>query len=237
MKIIEKLKLKQQDHFQSRTPVLCFFGDSVTQGCFETPYLVKDHCDPEAVYHNVLKKMLYRSFPDTIFNVINAGIAGDCAVNCFSRLERDVLSYQPDFCVVCFGLNDANRGPEGIKPFGEALSRIFTALTQAGIESVYLTPNMMNTYVPKFITDPALISTAQATMQYQNSGLFTKYIEEGKAAARRCCVPICDCYQEWKKRHDQGIDTTALLANGINHPCREMHQLFASMLFQTMLDY
>lgn len=26
-------------------------------------------------------------------------------------------------------------------------------------------------------------------------------------------------------------DTTKLLANGINHPVREMHELFANMLF------
>ena len=31
-----------------------------------------------------------------------------------------------------------------------------------------------------------------------------------------------------------GMDTTALLANGINHPCREMHGMFAELLYETI---
>ena len=29
----------------------------------------------------------------------------------------------------------------------------------------------------------------------------------------------------------EGVDTTALLINGMNHPAPEMHKLFADMLF------
>lgn len=49
-------------------------------------------------------------------------------------------------------------------------------------------------------------------------------------------VTVCDCYSEWKKLYKSGIDTTKLLINRINHPDRRMHQLFADMLFDLIID-
>ena len=58
-------------------------------------------------------------------------------------------------------------------------------------------------------------------------------------AARRLCaemgVALCDCYDRWQAMKQAGIDTTALLANHINHPSRVMHGMFAGMLLDTML--
>ena len=34
----------------------------------------------------------------------------------------------------------------------------------------------------------------------------------------------------------RGIDTTVLLANRINHPTQEMHQLFADSLYELIFD-
>jgi hypothetical protein len=57
---------------------------------------------------------------------------------------------------------------------------------------------------------------------------------EAVSLARDCGIKICDCYSAWKKRAETE-DTTLLLANRINHPVREMHELFASMLFETVM--
>ena len=48
-------------------------------------------------------------------------------------------------------------------------------------------------------------------------------------------VALCDCYDRWQAMKQSGIDTTALLANHINHPSRIMHGMFAGMLLDTML--
>ncbi len=48
-------------------------------------------------------------------------------------------------------------------------------------------------------------------------------------------VKIADAYAEWK-RLAECEDTTALLANGINHPTREMHELFADVIFREIFD-
>ena len=53
--------------------------------------------------------------------------------------------------------------------------------------------------------------------------------------ARSMEIKVCDCYSEWKNM-SRTQDTTMLLANYINHPRREMHELFAEMLFQTLFD-
>ena len=48
-------------------------------------------------------------------------------------------------------------------------------------------------------------------------------------------VKVCDCYSYWKKLSETE-DTTRLLANGINHPVKEMHELFAQMLYDTVME-
>lgn len=49
-------------------------------------------------------------------------------------------------------------------------------------------------------------------------------------------VAVCDCYRIWKEYNACGVDTTALLANRINHPVRDMHKLFAEELLKMITD-
>lgn len=44
-----------------------------------------------------------------------------------------------------------------------------------------------------------------------------------------------DCYKKWKKLSETQ-DITYLLANRINHPTKEMHELFAQSLFEMIFD-
>ena len=61
-------------------------------------------------------------------------------------------------------------------------------------------------------------------------------METAIAVAKKYDVPVCDVYSKWKKLHDHGVDTDLLLAEGVNHPIREMHELFASSLLDTMME-
>ena len=47
-------------------------------------------------------------------------------------------------------------------------------------------------------------------------------------------IDVCDCYSKWKEL-SKTQDITKLLVNRINHPIKEMHELFADSLFE-MLD-
>jgi lysophospholipase L1-like esterase len=237
--IREKLSSKSSD-IRSKSPVtIAFLGDSVTQGCFELCAgrgggfdVVYDY---EAVYHTKLKKMLQYLYPTAPVNIINAGISGDNSQQGFSRIDRDVLSYSPDLAVVCFGLNDACSGLSKLDNYVNALQNILRSLKSRGVETVFMTPNMMNTYVSPLTFPDSALKIAGQTAEIQNSGVMDAYME----AARKLCaeeeIPVCDCYSKWKSMYEAGVDTTALLSNLINHPTREMHSLFAVSLFEMIL--
>ena len=115
-----------------------------------------------------------------------------------------------------------------------ALRDIFTRLQAAGSEVIFMTPNMMNEYyAPE--TVQKFKKAAEDCIKYQTDGTMDEYMN----AARRLCaemgVALCDCYDRWQAMKQAGIDTTALLANHINHPSRVMHGMFAGMLLDTML--
>ena len=239
MKIIEKLTAKSRDNFGNPSPVIAFLGDSVTQGCFEIyrdGALLRTVFDTENGYVEKTKQILRMLYPETSVSVINAGINGGSAQNGLLRLERDVLCHDPDLVVVCFGLNDCNDDSVEAADYKASLKAIFAAIHAAGKEVIFMTPNMMNTYLPHTVTDDYAKHLGQLFAKRQNNGYFDGFI----AAAREACVeegvPVCDCYKRWCEMYAQGVDTTALLSNGLNHPTREMHALFAWELVRTMFD-
>lgn len=224
MKIAEKLKMNRDGLMENGPITIVAFGDSVTHGA-----LNMGEMDFETVYWNRLKQKIHAIGSFVPVNVINAGIGGITAVKSLPRLESQVLSHHPDLVIVCFGLNDVNRDKE---IYLNALSEIFQKCKDVGADVIFMTPNMMNPYVAED-TDPRLLETAKKTAFLQSSGRMDEYMEAACNLARKMGVAICDCYSEWK-RISQTQDVTKLLINRINHPTREMHELFAQMLFDTI---
>lgn len=142
MKITEKLHTGQ-------CVTLAFFGDSVTHGYFESFNGMHGTTDYDAVYHTLLRRRLAALYPDAKVTVINAGVGGDNAQKGLARLEADVIEKSPDAAVVCFGLNDINNALDG---YTSALGEIFDRLQAADIEVIFMTPNMLNTYVDDSLT-------------------------------------------------------------------------------------
>ncbi|MEE0946148.1 MAG: GDSL-type esterase/lipase family protein [Acutalibacteraceae bacterium] len=240
MKIIEKIVNKGKDRWKYPTPTIAFLGDSVTQGCFEV-YNKNDGnietvFDKTSAYHKYFDDMLTVLFPGSPVNIINAGISGDRAPLGYDRLERDVLSHNPDLTVVCYGLNDNSWGLENINLYTEALDKIFTELIKNGSEVIFLTPNMQNTEVSCHLKEENMRSLALLIAQRQNEGVLDAYIEAGREVARKHGVKICDVYAKWKRLEANGVNTTELLANYLNHPTRDMNRLFAYSLIETIFE-
>ena len=169
-------------------------------------------------------------------NIINGGISGGTAGDGAARLQRDVLRFSPDLCVVCFGLNDScNPAEDAPEAYRAALADIFTRLRQQSIEVIFMTPNMMCTAVSPSIEDELIRGTAASVVQVQNSGRLERFLAIGKETAAALDIPVCDCYAKWQRLASFGVDTNALLANGINHPTRDMNWLFALSLADTMM--
>lgn len=237
MEIMRKIAAENRENPGSVT--IAFLGDSVTQGCFEV-YQREDQSiapvfEQWNAYHAYLGRILSMLYPKVPVNIVNAGISGDTAERGLERLDRDVLRHAPDLAVICFGLNDAGGGMDGVGRYGEALREIFHRLGVNGIERIFLTPNMMNTRISPHIREKAIRKTAAQTMKIQLDGTFDAYMEEAKRVCGDCGVAVCDCYEKWKLLEKNGVDITELLSNRINHPSREMNWLFAVSLLETMM--
>ena len=224
MKFLQKLSMTSKELLEHGAVNIVFLGDSVTHGVLD------GENNFETVYWNILKKRLNNLYNYIPINAINSGIEGTTAKNALERIKRDVLSYHPELVVVCFGLNDINGE---LDEYTESLSDIFKMCKKIGADVIFMTPNMLNTYVSESVP-PQYREIATMTAKYQNEGKMDEYIQAAIETAEKNEVIVCDCYAKWKEMHQSGADTTELLINKINHPNQKMHQLFADMLFDTI---
>ena len=214
---------------------IVFLGDSVTEGSFgfywdENGNLC-GHTDKEACYVRQTELRLQAAFPGKEIECINAGVGGDNAAGALSRLQRDVLDRQPDAAVVCLGLNNA--GQTALEAFTDPMREIFAGLRAHGVAPVLLTPNMLAARLDDHVPESFKAFTS-ARAEDQNNGVMDRFVQGAVDVAKEFGAPVCDAYAVWKRLASYGIDTTALLANYINHPTPGMHLLFVDVLMPTL---
>lgn len=240
MEIMRKIAAKAQDNMNAGHVTIAFLGDSVTQGCFEV-YIKADGnfetiFEKEHSYPVLLSKLFNVLYPTVPINMINAGISGDQTPGALKRIDRDVISHRPDLAVVCLGLNDVGLGLDNLENYTSALDAILKRLNEANIETIFMTPNMMNTGVSDHLKEEKLRRFAEAKMHQQLDGVMDAFVEGAKRVCVENGVRVCDCYAKWKLLHKNGANVTELLSNKINHPAREMNWLFAVSLAETMMQ-
>ena len=224
MKVKEKLMLDYPGLCEHGPIDIVIFGDRVSHGA------VNGYIDYENVYWNQLRKRMNALRDYVPVNMINASIGGTSAKQSLDRLERDVLIHEPDLVIVCFGLNDVNFP---LEVYTSSLETIFRRCLDAGAEVIFMTPNMLNSYVAED-TEPYLRAYAQKISEIQSSGKMDTYMNTAVLLAKEMGVTVCDCYAKWKEL-SKTQDTTLLLANRINHPIPEMHKLFADSLYDIII--
>jgi lysophospholipase L1-like esterase len=226
MKIKEKINLDMQGLIENGPITIVVFGDSVTHGA-----VAAGEINYETVYWNRLKQKINNLRAYVPVNVINAGIGGISAKASLGRIDKQVLSHNPDLIIVCFGLNDVNNP---LEEYIESMEEIFDKGLKSGAEVIFMTPNMLNTSVAED-TPKEHFEYAIKTSKMQNEGRMDIYIESAVELAKKMGVKVCDCYKLWKKLSETQ-DITYLLANRINHPTKEMHELFAQSLYETIFE-
>ena len=226
MHIKEKINMDLDGLVNNGPITIVAFGDSVTHGA-----VAAGEMNYETVYWNRLRKKIIEKKDFVPVNVINAGIGGITAKDSLNRIDSQVLCHNPDLVIVCFGLNDVNGE---LEVYLSSLRAIFEKCLASGTDVIFMTPNMLNTYVAEH-TDPIHYEYAKITAKMQNEGRMDLYIESAVKLAKEMNVTVCDCYSMWKERN-LTEDMTLHLANGINHPTKEMHELFANALFETIFD-
>lgn len=90
-------------------------------------------------------------------------------------------------------------------------------------------------YLSRRITDAKLLKIAAAAIEVQQKGVLLKYVNLARRIAAENGIPVADVYSVWDQMEKNGIDTTRMLCNHINHPPREMHNLFADELLRCIL--
>lgn len=226
MKISEKINLDYEGLIENGPINIVAFGDSVTHGAVS-----EGEIDYETVYWNRLRKKINEVRNYVPVNVINAGIGGITALGSIDRMESQVFCHNPDLVIICFGLNDVNFE---LDDYCNALKQIFGACNEKGIDAIFMTPNMLNTYVCED-TPSKHFDYAHKTADMQNLGRMDLFMNRAVELAQKMNITVCDCYSMWKEL-SKTTDTTKLLANRINHPTREMHELFANALFEVIFE-
>lgn len=224
MKITEKINMDVSGLIKNGPITIVAFGDSITHGA-----VGPGEIDYETVYWNRLRKKINEVRNYVPVNVINAGIGGITAKKSLKRMESQVFAHNPDLIIVCFGLNDVIGM---LEDYISSLKTIFEECNNRGIQTIFMTPNMLNTYVAED-TNERLLDSAIKKAEIQISGRMDKFMNDACDLANSMGVEVCDCYSKWKEI-SKTEDTTLLLANRINHPTKEMHELFADSLFNVI---
>ncbi len=234
MKLIDKFIENQENPVTAPPITLAFFGDSVTQGCFELYHTAERKFATEfrvnEGYHTKLRNMLEMCYPSVPVNMIHGGNSGGNTNQAVARLERDILSHHPDLTVVCFGLNDCCSGPDFLEKYKENLRTIFTELQKIDSEIIFMTPNLL-AHESTWEERSEFLRQVYAGIAPHHDDLYL-FIEGAKEVCKEMNVPVCDCMHKWDVLKKNKVNYIRLLSNFINHPTHDMHWMFAWSLFE-----
>ena len=106
-----------------RNIVICLYGSSIMEGRIGV-------ADTQDRWYNVFQRLLSRAHPDICFPIVNSAVGGESTREVMSRFDRDILPYNPDFCLFMVGGNNHDcQNPSRIPAEGElpALLESFVA--------------------------------------------------------------------------------------------------------------
>ena len=111
-----------------------FFGDSITEAAIKP-----------GGYIRLMDSMIASANLSSRYELIGAGISGNKIYDLYLRLEKDVLSQQPDIVIIYVGVNDVwHKASSGTgtdyDKFGRFYEALVNKLQEAGIQVIICTP-------------------------------------------------------------------------------------------------
>lgn len=181
-------------------PTIVCFGDSITGAYY--------HTGSERAWTDMLGIALERLYPGSEPAMINAGISGNTTPAGLARIDRDVISHDPDLVVVMFGINDMSRKtpPE---EYREKLSELVERLLAAEAEVVLCTPTLS----ANFGGHP--LETQQA------------YCAVVREVAAEHSLAVADTHELFASLREDDPQAYALAMSDAVHPNMNGHKLIA----------
>jgi lysophospholipase L1-like esterase len=122
-------KLKNGEHV-----TIVATGDSVTEITFHTRGRMN--------WAGLLEEAIFEEYGNGICTLINTGKCGSTYEDLLTRIDRDVLRFDPDLVILSFGMNDAGHGIKGLDKFEESARHVLTKLQESSsCEILIRTPN------------------------------------------------------------------------------------------------
>lgn len=110
--------------------------------------IVGDSITENGLYSRYVEAYLVACCPETKAVVFQFGWKGEKAGGFEPRMERDMLWFEPDVVLLCFGMNDGRYAaltPEVERQYAEPMQRIVSALKARGTELVIGGPGAVDT--------------------------------------------------------------------------------------------
>ncbi|WP_309380574.1 SGNH/GDSL hydrolase family protein [Cerasicoccus frondis] len=170
--------------------------------------------------------------------VINKGIGGNCAINGWSRFERDVVSLEPDHLVLYFGINDACNRNIPLPEYESTMRQMIKRAQEIDVKTIVLvTPNpIVSEYV--YERHPEHRETLPNMQEHLST--FAEAIRE---LAKEYNLPLVDLEKIVNEHGGATTEASSLLRNPANsysrdgiHLTPEGYEIFAEMVAVQLQD-
>jgi lysophospholipase L1-like esterase len=110
------------------------FGDSNTENTF--------HTHGRMNWVSLLDEAIFETYGHGVCTVVNSGKCGSSYQEGLTRLDRDVLCFNPDLVIIAFGMNEAGLGMKGLESFKHDVKTTVKRIRETcGSEILIRTPN------------------------------------------------------------------------------------------------
>ncbi|MFO7825443.1 MAG: GDSL-type esterase/lipase family protein [Cyclobacterium sp.] len=181
--------------------------------------------------------LLEAKAPAPTWSIINKGAGNNNSLDLLARIDRDVISENPDMVFIMVGIHDMINLHKFLDygTYRKAYQKIINKLEQAGIETVLLnltpvdTNAISNRYELDFFDSPPLVKIRKAN----------EIIAE---LARENGLKVIDLHQEFIKRKSPNPGKGSLIMNVANsgkpdgvHPTSKGNQIIAEKVFEFLV--
>ncbi len=205
--------------------IVCM-GDSITRG-------IRAGVTFEQTYEQLLQKRLTETVGPV--RVINAGIGGERTDQAIKRLDRDVLSMNPDYVTLMYGTNDCHWDPEATGPrlpidkYEANLRQMITRIREAGAVPLIVTPPPLTFALEKIVKLNPVYKERGITFETQ------RYVHRVRHIARQMNVPLIDIYAAYGELAVAGKNTDDYYTDGC-HPNPAGHKVIADWFYEVFVD-